>query len=370
VTGGFDSLMEVEMSAGAEQGRQEEHARHLRRVVIEERQQRVIDHARSAAGYAEDVDPHAHNRETFRLINQRKELDGLPGAEYIVPALDDWKFWTKMKDWDSRNALLEQLTSKLRRREISHPELHLLVIVCGPAWRGVVSSLRSYGGADLDPAAEGRRSREEATRVNRLDRAELDQVVQDALLEALGNCPRPFPRHFFAWLKRTLSYRALDHIRADLGEQHDQLPHDRDIAAVVDAVLTREPHRESGAFSTPASPGFSQWLRTRDLESIFELAREYSSYARISTACERAVERLPDRQRRVVEDRYFKQMTQQEIADSSGLAASSVRNSHRGAMVNLRADDDLFDVLQAVGKVRDLDRRMALDAQRGLRPAA
>ena len=43
-----------------------------------------------------------HDQGTFRLINQRKELDELPGSEFVVPALEDWKYWTKLNDWDSR----------------------------------------------------------------------------------------------------------------------------------------------------------------------------------------------------------------------------------------------------------------------------
>lgn len=40
-----------------------------RRVIIEERQQKTLDHVRSSAGYADDVSPHAHDAKTFRLIN-------------------------------------------------------------------------------------------------------------------------------------------------------------------------------------------------------------------------------------------------------------------------------------------------------------
>ena len=47
----------------------------LRRVIIEERRQKTLDHVRSSAGYGDDVSPHAHSAQTFRLINQRKELD-------------------------------------------------------------------------------------------------------------------------------------------------------------------------------------------------------------------------------------------------------------------------------------------------------
>ena len=33
----------------------------LRRVIIEERQQKTLDHVRSSAGYADDLSPHAHS---------------------------------------------------------------------------------------------------------------------------------------------------------------------------------------------------------------------------------------------------------------------------------------------------------------------
>jgi hypothetical protein len=59
--------------------------RRLRRVVIEGRQRQTLEHVRLSTGYAEDVDPHAHDRATFRLINQRKELDALREAELVVP---------------------------------------------------------------------------------------------------------------------------------------------------------------------------------------------------------------------------------------------------------------------------------------------
>ena len=101
-----------------------------------------------------------------------------------------------------------------------------------------------------------------------------------------------------------------------------------------------------------------------DLPKVFELAHEYASYARTRTACEQAVERLPDRQRQVIQQRYFESMTQEQIALASGIAASSVRNTHRGAITNLRGDDVLFDVLEAVGKVRDAARRQQLALER------
>ena len=181
------------LEASHDETQNEAPARRLRRVIIEERQRKTLEHARLATGYADDIDPHAHNQATFRLINQRKELDALPAAELVVPALDDWKHWTRMNDWDSRNRLLEELTGKMRRREASPAEIQLLVVVCRPAWRAVLVSLRRYGGMDLDPRAESVHQREEARRVNELDRAQLDQVIQHALMDVLQDCPRTVP---------------------------------------------------------------------------------------------------------------------------------------------------------------------------------
>jgi RNA polymerase sigma factor (sigma-70 family) len=333
----------------------------LRRVVIEDRQRKVLEHARLSRGYAEDLDPHAHDRETFRLINQRKDLDGLPEASYVVPALDEWKHWTKMNDWDSRNGKLEELIGKLRRREATPGEIQFLVTVCRPVWAGVAASLRRYGGVDTDPRAAGIHQREEVWRANELDREELDGVIQSALMEALHSCPRKFPRRFFPWLKSTLSHRALDYVLADLTEHNTRLPHDDGIRDVLDRVLGGEGEETGQAFfRSQGSPAYSQWLRTLDLPAIFDLAEEYATYARIGDACRRAVDRLPGRQRQVVQNHYFEEMTQAEIAKANGLQESSVRNTHSGALKNLRRDDDLFQVLEAAGKVRDRARRETL----------
>jgi RNA polymerase sigma factor (sigma-70 family) len=287
----------------------------------------------------------------------------LPGAATVLPALDDWKYWTKMNDWDSRNRLLEHLTDKMRRREISQVEIQLLVVLCRPAWRAVVLSLRRYGGLDLDPGAAGVHQREEARRVNELDRSELDQVIQNALMDVLRDCPRPFPRRFFPWLKNVLAHRALDHVHGEITESRQHLRYDEGIQYVLDSLLIGD-GREAAFFASPASPAHASWLSTLDLPKVFELAHEHASYARTRTACEQAVERLPDRQRQVIQQRYFESMTQEQIALASGIAASSVRNTHRGAITNLRGDDVLFDVLEAVGKVRDAARRQQLAVAR------
>jgi DNA-directed RNA polymerase specialized sigma24 family protein len=101
-----------------------------------------------------------------------------------------------------------------------------------------------------------------------------------------------------------------------------------------------------------------------DLAAIFELSPEYATCARTRSACERAVDRLPSRQRQVVQGYYFEAMTQPELAARHGVADGTIRNTHVGALQNLRRGNEVFDVLEAVGKVRGYARRLELEAQR------
>jgi hypothetical protein len=139
--------------------------RRVRRVRIEEHQDRVIEHLRGSLKYGEDDDPRAHDRATFELINQRRALDKLPHADYVIPALDEWKHWTKMNDSDSRNHLLAELTRKLRRKEATAGEIQLLVIVCRPTWASIAAKLRLYAGVDGADSSPSPFGQEELRRV-------------------------------------------------------------------------------------------------------------------------------------------------------------------------------------------------------------
>jgi RNA polymerase sigma factor (sigma-70 family) len=344
----------------------------LRRVVIEERQEKIVEHARLAASYDDDVDPHAHDQTTFRLINRRKEFDQLDGAEHVMPTLDNWDYWTKINDWDSRDRVLKDLIGKLRRRDISQAEIYLLITLCRPAWKSVAESLHRHAGADLDALADGVYQRETARRANELDRAELDSVVQDACVELLCACPNPFPRRFFGWLKNELARRALDHLRRDLTTDARKLPDDYEgVVTVLDEVLTTD-GRAAGCYEVPSSPLHSTWIRTLDLPRIFDLADTYATYLRRESAVARAVDRLPARQRQVVREHYYEAFTQARIALDLGIAASTVRNNHQKALVNLERDDEMFLVLEAIGDVRDDTRRdeLLLAQQQKLKLAA
>jgi RNA polymerase sigma factor (sigma-70 family) len=261
-----------------------------------------------------------------------------------------------MNDWDQRNALVERLTDRMRRKEATPAEVEILLVICRPVWMATIRGLWRYGGVEVDSRADGVHRREEAKRVAELDRDHLSQVVQEALLDALGHCPRPFPSRFFRWLKVVLAHRALDYIRGDLTEHTTLMPEDRGIADLLDAVFADE-QTANASYRSMGSPAYHQWVRTLDLARLFEISAEYATYARTRSACERAVERLPPRQRQVIQKHYFEAMTHEQIAGERQVAASTVRNTHAGALRNLQRDDELFDVLEAVGKVRDYARR-------------
>lgn len=63
----------------------------------------------------------------------------------------------------------------------------------------------------------------------------------------------------------------------------------------------------------------------------------------------------------------YEVMTHAQLAEQHGVADSSIRHTHAGALRRLRRDDELFDALEAVGKVRDRARRLQLHRDR---PAA
>jgi DNA-directed RNA polymerase specialized sigma24 family protein len=165
-----------------------------------------------------------------------------------------------------------------------------------------------------------------------------------------------------------LVHRALDHVARDITEHDTRLPHDTGIREVIEQVLADDHTCRTSTWRSIGSPDHDSWLRTLDLPSLFELSADYATYARTRSACERAVQRLPTRQRQVVQGHYFQHMTYAELAHEHGVADSSIRNTHAGALRNLHRDDELFDVLEAVGQVRDHARRLQLEQHRKAQP--
>jgi RNA polymerase sigma factor (sigma-70 family) len=327
----------------------------LRRVVIEEEldhpnrqrrlregaQQRALDFARQSGGYASDLDEQAYDPATFRMINERKRLDEIDEADSVVPLLDDWNHWTKMDDWPSRNQLLEQLTTKARKRTATRAEIVFLLAVCKPMIVRVARSLRYARGRGDAPSAAS--NRVEARLIDRMDREEFDHIAQAVMLDAFYVCPQPFPRRFFSWLESYLSHRALEQVRGELSERDDAVELGELDRVLADVVSARP---------RIAALNYRLWIREWDVQKLFELADEFAGYRKVRSACEVAVRKLPNRQREVIQRHYYEQLTQAAIAGQRGVAESTVRNTHSAALGNLRRDENLLELLEAVGRVR------------------
>ena len=230
-------------------------------------------------------------------------------AETVMPSLENWKYWTRINDWDSRNAMMEELVGKLRRREATESQVALIIVICGPTWNGVAKALRrACAGFEYDVSTEVRQ-REEVSRVARLDRDVLDQLIVEAMLKALASRPAPLPRLFFPWLKETLAHRALDFIA-------EEVRGDEEIVALIDELLDGRPEVRL------VSASFDSWLRTMNLAEMIDVSEDFASYIKTQSACKRAVERLAPGQRDVIEEHYFAERRLADIANTSGRSAS------------------------------------------------
>ena len=76
--------------------------------------------------------------------------------------------------------------------------------------------------------------------------------------------------------------------------------------------------------------------RTLEPDLIFELSDGCAIGARTRSACARAVDRLPNRRRQVIQGYYFEVMTRPELVARHGVADSTIRDIHAGALRNLR----------------------------------
>jgi DNA-binding NarL/FixJ family response regulator len=62
----------------------------------------------------------------------------------------------------------------------------------------------------------------------------------------------------------------------------------------------------------------------------------------------------------VIRARYFETMTSEQVGDELRLASSTVRNHAKAALGKLERDDELYDVLVTIGKVRRYAREIDL----------
>jgi RNA polymerase sigma factor (sigma-70 family) len=196
-------------------------------------------------------------------------------------------------------------------------------------------------------------NRPEARLIERIAHDEFEALARAVLLDAFYVCPQSFPRRFFPWLENYLAHRALDELRGEFAERDDVIELG-DLDRVLSDAISAAPRI--------AALNYQQWIETYDVQTLFELADEFAGYRTMRSACQTAVRKLPSRQREVIEQHYYEEPTQKAIAARRGVAESTIRNTHRVALGNLRKDENLLALLEAIGRVRRHRQPVALTA--------
>lgn len=307
----------------------------------------------------------AHDPQTTALIRQYKDLERLPHSESIIDLLEEWRWLDSMAGPEQKQRFLEPIIAGVRREpEVNEARLVFLLIVCEPVRRGVSKAfVRARSGLDSrgpSGAPTDWHQREEARRLNEIDRQTLYDVTRAATLDALFGYPSPPPKHFFGWLRSTVAHGALNHLQDEL----PQIQTTQRTASEAEAIQAAIHGLGQAELLGPRDEsGRARWNGVVHLRSVFEITETYFDSVGIRTICGAAIGRLPRCQREVIDHIYFGSGDVVELADRRGIARSTVDNHKAQALSNLRGDDLLFAGLLGLGKVRDRARALALKAQ-------
>jgi DNA-directed RNA polymerase specialized sigma24 family protein len=301
----------------------------------------------------------AHDPATRKLIEQYNTLYRLEYGEVIAPLLDRWKWMDKMESAAEKQRFLEPLLLKVKR-DPDHNEATLvfLLLVCEGIRRGVAKELLAAR-AGLEPRgpAPSWHRREEARRLEEIERERVYEVTREATLEAIYRYPSPPPRHFFGWLRETVAHRSLSFLQKELSELETAV-YRVDEAEAMQAVLAGLDGADPPQLADTS--GMAAWrLRIRP-RPLYEAVHNFWQLAQVRSICRTALDRLPSGQRAVIEAHFYDGMEPQEIADERGVARSTIYNLKAQGLRSLHDDDCFFMALCGMRLVRDSVRRDAL----------
>lgn len=296
----------------------------------------------------------AHDADTERLMQTYEEMYRLQESDTVVPLLEDWKTRERMSSPAEKQAYLEPLIQRVKRApEKNAGTMIFLLLVCEPVRRAAATRLlRARSGLDAPMETPSSHRREEVRRLNEIERDRLHDVTRDAVMHALYRYPSPPPAHFFGWLKQTVSFRTLDFLRDELSELETTSPR-REEADAMQAFLAGF----AGA-SPPAlgeEGGFRRWHF--QVRSLWEPTERYLRLREVRTICRTAVDRLPKKQRAIIDAEFYAGMEPAKIAEQQGIKRSTVYNHKAQALRNLHEDDCFFMALCGMEIVRDVVRR-------------
>lgn len=295
--------------------------------------------------------------ETKRLVRLYDEMYRLQYSEKVVPLLEDWKLRDRMETAAEKQLYLEPMLARVRKAPERHQgEFIFLLLVFEGVRRGVERLLLDVrSGLDAPSEAPGAFRREEAKRLAEIERGRLIEVTRQAMFEAIYRFPAPPPRHLFGWLRDTVAHFTLNFLHDELAEVQTTRLRTQEAEAMQAFLRGFEdvdpPDLAEGG-------GFRHWHF--GVRWLYEPVEQYLNHHEIRQVCRSAVDRLPRRQREVIEGEFYDGMKAEEIADVQGVSRSTVYNSKAHALANLGSDDLFFVALHGMQLVRDSERAAQL----------
>lgn len=301
-----------------------------------------------------------HDAQTLKLIERFDELQRMDHGDKVAPLIEEWQWLDHMGGPAEKQRFLEPLIERVRRAPDKNEATAIfLLLVCEGTRRGVARELvAARSGLDGSSSAPSWHQREEAKRLNDIERDRLHDVTRQAVVEALYKYPSYSPPHFFGWLRETVAHRTLDFLAGELVEI-EIATHRLEESEAIQAVLSGL----EGAEGPPAAqrPGYRRWERR--LLPLYPAVAKFSEIAGVRQVCRTAVDRLPTKQQAVIEKHFYGGLEPQQIAAEAGVSRSTVYNHQAQALRNLHEDDCFFMALCGMRVVRDSARRTNLMAR-------
>jgi RNA polymerase sigma factor (sigma-70 family) len=299
-----------------------------------------------------------HDAETRKLIERYRSLYRLEHGHVVAPMVEEWKWLDSMASPVEKQEFLAPLIERVRRSpERNEGSLIFLLLVCEGIRRGIASELvgARSGLEGVGPVPADHRAGE-ARWVQQIERERLHDVTRHAVLEAIVRCPTPMPRRFFGWLRQTVAYRTLDFLRDELPEVQTAPRHKAEAEAM-------QAYMSGIVGETPAladTAGLSHWRLKVRPRALWEAVDEFSQLTAVREVCRTAVDRLPPRQRAVIDAHFYEGIGTAQIASRHGVGRSTIYNQKAQALSSLYEDDCFFVALHGMRLVRDSVRRHEL----------
>jgi DNA-directed RNA polymerase specialized sigma24 family protein len=323
-----------------------------RRVREEEAEERVLVSRELSFVPARRSEREDHDAQTRALIEQHARLERLPHGSTLSRRLETWRWMDAMKGPEDKQAYIEPLIEAVRRDPVAHEDLFVfLMVVFEPARRGVSKGFMQLR-AGLTPAVRDANwaNRAEARMIREIDKQQLYDVTRAGAIEAVHRYPSPGPDRFFPWLRETIAYRALDHLRAELPEIETLCENPAEARALQEALAGFD---EAEPPLMREAAGLREWRQQFNLRHLYEIVDDYFAERAIRDVCNAAVGRLPRCQAEVISGVFFQELPPETLASMRKVSPSTIYNQKSTAQRKLRDDDCFYSALYKLGAVRD-----------------